>query len=59
MGSAVAEALAAKAPVPVEFIGVQDLFGQSGDPIELIEYYGMGTAAIKDAARRAYARKRG
>ena len=58
MGSAVAETLAAQAPVPIEFIGVQDRFGQSGDPVELIEYYGMGTAAIKDAVRRAYTRKR-
>jgi transketolase len=58
MGSAVAETLAAKAPVPIEFIGVHDQFGQSGDPAELIEYYGMGTSAIKAAARRAYARKR-
>jgi transketolase len=58
MGSAVAETLAAKAPVPIEFIGVHDRFGQSGDPAELIEYYGMGTAAIKAAVRRAYARKR-
>jgi transketolase len=57
MGSAVAELLAAQAPTPIEFIGVHDTFGQSGDPAELIEYYGMGTAAIKDAVRRAYARK--
>jgi transketolase len=57
MGSAVAEVLAAKHPVPIEFIGVHDTFGQSGDPAELIEYYGMGTSAIKDAARRAVARK--
>ena len=53
MGSAVAETLAAHAPVPIEFIGVQDRFGQSGDPVELIEHYGMGTAAIKEAVRRA------
>ena len=59
MGSAVAETLAAHAPVPIEFIGVQDRFGQSGDPVELIEHYGMGTNAIKEAVRRAYARKRG
>ncbi len=58
MGSAVAETLAAKAPAPIEFIGVNDTFGQSGDPAELIEYYGMGSRAIKDAVRRAYARKR-
>ncbi len=59
MGSRVAEILAEHYPVPIEFIGVRDQFGQSGDPSELIEHYGMGTAAIKDAARRAYRRKRG
>lgn len=58
MGSRVAEILAQHHPVPVEFIGVDDRFGQSGDPVELIEYYGMGTASIKEAARRAYARKK-
>jgi transketolase len=57
MGSRVAEILAAKHPVPIEFIGVQDKFGQSGDPVELIEHYGMGTAAIKEAVRKALARK--
>jgi transketolase len=58
MGSRVAEILARRHPVPIEFVGVEDQFGQSGDPPELIEHYGMGTAAIKEAARRAYARKR-
>jgi transketolase len=57
MGSAVAETLCASYPVPIEFVGVRDRFGQSGDPAELIEYYGMGTAAIKDAVRRVAARK--
>ncbi len=57
MGSRVAEILAQHRPVPIEFIGVEDRFGQSGDPVELIEYYGMGTASIKEAVRRAYARK--
>ncbi|HTU71748.1 MAG TPA: transketolase C-terminal domain-containing protein [Candidatus Baltobacteraceae bacterium] len=57
MGSAVAETLAAHYPVPIEFIGVADRFGQSGEPAELIEAYGMGSSAIKDAVRRAYARK--
>jgi transketolase len=58
MGSRVAEILAQHEPVPIEFVGVEDRFGQSGDPVELIEYYGMGTASIKEAARRAYARKK-
>jgi transketolase len=57
MGSRVAEILAQQYPVPIEFVGVHDQFGQSGDPGELIEHYGMGTDAIKDAARRAYKRK--
>ncbi len=57
MGSRVAEILAAKRPVPIEFVGVDDRFGQSGDPVELIEFYGMGVGAIKEAARRALSRK--
>jgi transketolase len=57
MGSRVAEIVAENHPVPIEFIGVRDKFGQSGDPVELIEHYGMGTNAIKEAVRRAYKRK--
>jgi transketolase len=57
MGSRVAELLAARNPVPIEFIGVDDRFGQSGDPQELVEYYGMGAGAIADAVRRAHQRK--
>jgi transketolase len=56
MGSAVAECLAASHPVPIEFIGVHDRFGQSGTPEELIEYYGMGTDAIVDAVRKVVRR---
>lgn len=58
MGSRVAEILAAEHPVPIEFVGVDDRFGQSGDPYELIEFYGMGVEAIRQAARRAYERKK-
>lgn len=46
MGSAVAECLAKNFPVPMEFIGVDDQFGQSGTPDELVEHYGMGTKSI-------------
>ncbi|PZR57064.1 MAG: transketolase [Candidatus Meridianibacter frigidus] len=59
MGSRVAEILAQHHPVPIEFVGVRDQFGQSGDPGELIEHYGMGTSAIKTAVRRALRRKPG
>lgn len=57
MGSAVAEVLAQEHPVPIEFIGVQDKFGQSGDPQELIEYYGMGVDSIKEAVKKVIKRK--
>ncbi len=57
MGSRVAEILAAHHPAPIEFIGVNDRFGQSGDPAELIEHYGMGVAAIEQAVRSVRRRK--
>jgi transketolase len=58
MGSRVAEIVAQSYPVPIEFIGVDDRFGQSGDPLELIEYYGMGIDAIVEAVRKVAKRKR-
>ncbi|OGZ07231.1 MAG: transketolase [Candidatus Lloydbacteria bacterium RIFCSPLOWO2_01_FULL_50_20] len=56
MGSAVAEFLAQTLPTKQEFIGVDDHFGQSGTPNELVEYYGMGTKAIVEAAKKVIAR---
>ena len=57
MGSAVAETLAQNFPVPMEFIGIKDRFGQSGSPDELIEHYGMGKDAIREAVKKVLARK--
>ncbi len=57
-GSAVCEVLAKHYPVPVEMVGMQDTFGQSGEPNELIEKYGMGKSAIKDSVKKALKRKR-
>jgi transketolase len=54
-GSAVAELLAKKRPTPIEFVGIHDEFGQSGDPDELIEHYGLGPAHIAEVARRMLA----
>lgn len=56
LGGAVAELLAKKRPLPIEFIGLQGVFGESGKPSELIEKYGMGVAAIKKAIRAAFKR---
>jgi len=52
VGSAVAECLARLFPTPIEFVGVQDTFGQSGKPNEIVEHYGMGVSHIKEAVRR-------
>ncbi|MBI3459101.1 transketolase family protein [Candidatus Azambacteria bacterium] len=57
MGSAVAEILARNYPVPIEFIGVHDKFGQSGLQDQLLDYYGMGVADIKEAVKKVIKRK--
>lgn len=57
MGSAVAECLSARYPAPIEFIGIEDAFGQSGTPEELLEYYKMGVSHIKEAVRKVLKRK--
>ena len=57
MGSAVAEVLARTCPVPIEFVGVQNRFGESGQPNELIEKFGMGVESIKNAVKKVISRK--
>ncbi len=57
VGSAVAEMLSQEYPVPIEFIGVRDRFGQSGAPDELIEHYGMGVSHIMAAVEKVLKRK--
>jgi transketolase len=59
LGGAVAEALAATIPCPIEFIGVRDIFGASGEPDELAHHFGISAPFIAEAAKRAIARKRG
>jgi len=56
LGSAIAELLSKNAPVPIEMIGMQNEFGQSGEPKQLIEHYGMGVSHIVEAAKKAIAR---
>ena len=56
-GSAVCEVLAQHWPVPVEMVGMPNTFGESGQPQELIEKYGMGQSSIKHAILRAFKRR--
>ncbi|OGQ45133.1 MAG: hypothetical protein A3H42_01925 [Deltaproteobacteria bacterium RIFCSPLOWO2_02_FULL_46_8] len=58
LGGAVSEALAQHQPTPMEFVGMRDCFGESGNPEELLEKYGMGVKDIVEAVIRAVRRKR-
>lgn len=58
MGSAVAEVLARSYPVPIEFIGIRDRFGESGSPAELMKAFGLTAPAIEKAVRSVLKRKR-
>jgi transketolase len=58
LGGAVAEALAQTRPCPIEFVGVKDSFGASGEPEELAQHFGISAPFIADAARRVLARKK-
>jgi transketolase len=58
LGSAIAEALIKNHPVPMEFVGVQDRFGESGEQDELYEKYGLTPDGIVQAAFKAISRKK-
>jgi len=58
LGSAVAESLAGSHPCPIEYVGVKDVFGASGEPEELAEQFGLTAPFIVKAARRAMSRKK-
>jgi transketolase len=57
LGGAVAEVLAKHCPVPIEFVGMQDTFGESGDPAALLRKYGMDKDAIVRAVKKVLRRK--
>ena len=57
LGSAVAEVLVENCPVPMARVGVEDSFGESGLPDQLLEKYGLTAANIADKAKAVIARK--
>jgi transketolase len=57
LGGAVAESLAATHPVPIEQVGLADLFAECGPYADLLEKYRMSAGAIADAVRRVLKRK--
>ncbi|CAI8173740.1 MAG: 1-deoxy-D-xylulose-5-phosphate synthase [Methanobacteriota archaeon] len=57
LGGAIAESLASNHPSPLERVGVEDEFGMSGQPAELMKHYGLTVTDIVDAAKRAVSRR--
>jgi transketolase len=57
MGDAVAQVAAKHFPVPIEYIGTKDTFGESGTPTDLLKKYGMDVPDIIAAAEKVMTRK--
>jgi transketolase len=57
LGSAIAEYTSSHTPVPIEFIGIQDQFGQSGKPSELLDFYNLNQNTIEQAVFKVLSRK--
>jgi transketolase len=57
LGDSIAQLLAMKMPLPMEMVAVNDSFGESGTPEELMQKYGLTAENIVDAAMRAIHRK--
>lgn len=53
LGAAVAEVVSQEFPVPIQMVGIADHFGESGEPAELLEKFGLTKKAIIQAATRA------
>ncbi|MGN7719192.1 transketolase family protein [Chitinophaga barathri] len=59
LGDSIAQVAARHLPIPIEYIGTKDTFGESGKPTDLLKKYGLDTPQIVEAAEKAIARKKG
>ncbi|MCU0335062.1 MAG: hypothetical protein MUF62_08415 [Chitinophagaceae bacterium] len=59
LGDSIAQTAARHLPVPIEYVGTNDTFGESGKPADLLKKYGLDTPNIVAAAQKALARKKG
>ena len=57
LGDSIAQLLGRELPTPIEMVGVNDTFGESGTPMQLLEKYGLDAKAIVAATKKAVARK--
>lgn len=59
LGDSIAQVAARHLPIPIEYVGTNDTFGESGKPAELLVKYGLDVPHIVAAAEKALARKKG
>lgn len=59
MGSAVAQVVVKNAPVPMEFVGVTDTFGGSGNPTELMKAFGLTAQDVYNSVKKVLKRRAG
>ena len=57
LGDSIAQLLARNNPTPLEMVGVNDSFGESGTPMQLLKKYGLDAKAIVTAAKKVISRK--
>ena len=57
LGESIARVAAKHHPVPIELVGTQDTFGESGTPTQLLEKYGLSPEHIVAAAKKVITRK--
>jgi transketolase len=57
LGDAIAQVAATHCPIPIEYIGTQDTFGEGGTPNQLLAKYGLDTPNIVEAAKKVLGRK--
>jgi len=57
LGDSIAQVAARNLPIPIEYIGTNDTFGESGKPVELLEKYGLSTSHIVGAVEKVMTRK--
>jgi transketolase len=58
LGDSIAQVAARNHPIPIEYVGTNDTFGESGKPMELLTKYGLDAAHIVAAAEKAISRKK-
>jgi transketolase len=57
LGDSIAQTAAKERPVPIEYVGTKDTFGESGTPQQLLSKYGLDAAHIVAAAEKVISRK--